>query len=251
MNKQWTVMILLGIILIGFIVSLGMVYVLNWESDAIIGNGNVVSQERSLEGFDTVVLDGVGEVNIHPGESFKVVVTTDSNLQDKITTKVEGKTLYIDEKGNFNGSEAFNMKNLTIDVYMPELKNVSLKGAGDIEISQGKGTDLEISNDGFGNINAEKYQVENVNVTLSGAGDITLWATKTFNGKLSGTGNINALKGSVQTANIVLSGAGDISVWVNDALKGELSGVGNILYKGNPSIKDVNVKGLGSITRTN
>ncbi|MCL2156978.1 MAG: DUF2807 domain-containing protein [Methanobrevibacter sp.] len=248
MNKQWTIMILLSIILVGLIVSLGMVYVLNDEKN-IVDNANVVSQERTLEGFDAIALDGIGDVKVHPGEEFKVVVTADSKIQEKIITKVEGNTLHINEDENFKTSDAAKLKNLTIDVYMPELKNVSLNGGGNIDILEGNGSELEISISGIGNVDAKKYKVVNANVKLSGTGDISVWATQTLNGEISGTGNIDALKGSVETANVILSGTGDISVWVSQTLKGELSGIGSILYKGNPYIKDIHVNGVGSVER--
>jgi hypothetical protein len=123
-----------------------------------------------------------------------------------VTTNVKGNILYIDEKTN-NG---FYPTQLYIDVYMPELKNLKLKGVGDIEISGGKSSDFEITLSGVGDIDAQKYEAENVTVTLSGTGDIKTWAAKSLTGKLSG--------------------------------------VGNIFYKGNPS-KNINKSGIGEVKK--
>jgi hypothetical protein len=255
MKKEWIFVIIFSVLFITFMIG-GVIfsYVVdqdNLNQNFLENNGNVVSQERSIEGFDSIVLDGVGDIKVHPGEDYKVVVTTDSNLHEKVITKVESNTLYIDQKGNFNIKESVNLKNLTIDVYIPELKKVSLNGAGNIEIYNGSASELEVSLSGIGNIDAKNYQVENANVILSGTGDMTIWATQTLKGELSGTGNIDALKNSVKTANVILSGTGDISIWVSQTLKGELTGIGNILYKGTPTIKDVNVDGIGSVNRCN
>jgi hypothetical protein len=172
-----------------------------------IGNGNVVSQERQASDFSGVTIEGVGNVNIYYAENYKVVVTTDSNIQDIITTKVNGNNLYIDEKNKKN----FNPTKLIIDIYMPELRNINLNGVGDINIISGKAFDFRMNLSGVGNIDAQNYEAENVVVTLSGTGDIKTWVTKSLTGKISG--------------------------------------VGNVLYRGNPSINNVNRSGVGNVKR--
>ena len=169
-----------------------------------IGNGNVIIQERTVEGFNGITLDGAGNVNIHTGENYKVVVTTDSNLQDRVLTTVNGNILFITQR-----SGSFNAKELTIDVYLPELTSVSLNGAGNFTINSGNTLELTFSLSGAGNINAQNFQVHNVNITHSGVGNARIWATNSLNGTLSG--------------------------------------VGNIRYRGNPTI-NVNRTGIGSIT---
>jgi hypothetical protein len=134
-----------------------------------------------------------------------VVVTTDSNIQDIITTKVNGNNLYIDGKIKKN----FNPTKLIIDVYMPELRNINLNGVGDIKIISGKTFDFRMNLSGVGDIEAQNYEAENVVVTLSGVGDIKTWVTK--------------------------------------SLTGNISGVGNVLYRGNPSINNVNRSGVGNV----
>ena len=46
----------------------------------IKGDGNVVSQERAASGFYGLAINGAANVNVHHGEDYKVVVTTDNNL---------------------------------------------------------------------------------------------------------------------------------------------------------------------------
>jgi hypothetical protein len=152
----------------------------------VFGNRNVVSQERQVRDFFGVILEGVGDVNIYYAENYRLVVTTDSNLQAIITTKVNGNYLYIDEKNNRN----FNATELIIDVYMPELKYIKLDGVGDIKIVNGKTSDFEIKLSGVGDIDAQNYEAENVVVSLSGVGDIKTWATQSLTGNISGVGDI-------------------------------------------------------------
>jgi len=173
------------------------------SNGCVIGNGNVISLERTVEGFNGIKLDGVGNINIHPGENYKVVVTTDSNLQSRVLITVNGNTLSVTQS-----SGSFNARELTIDVYLPELTSISLNGAGDFTVNSGNASKMTFS--------------------------------------LSGVGNINAQNFSVQTVNITHSGVGDARVWAADSLNGTLSGVGDIRYKGNPTI-NINRTGVGNI----
>jgi len=175
------------------------------------GNGKVVSEERKTVEFVSVVLNGTGDINIYPGkkyngESYAVVVTTDSNIQEEVQVKEKNKCLYIDNKDGYS----FNPTKLIIDVYLPDLDEVELVGAGDIYINSGSTDKLDIKLSGVGSINARQFQAKDVNVNLSGVGDIKTWATRKLTGKLSG--------------------------------------VGDVSYKGDPSV-DIKVSGVGSVDR--
>jgi len=152
----------------------------------IRGNGSIESQERSVSNFHSVVLDGVGDVNIHFAENYRVVVTTDSNIQDIVVVRANGNDLHIETRQH----TIFNTSKLVIDVYLPELRSIKLRGVGSITMYGGAASDLEMVLSGVGNIKAQNYNVENVNVTLSGVGDIKTWATKTLSGKISGVGDV-------------------------------------------------------------
>ena len=172
--------------------------------NSINGNGNITSTERTAAGFTGITLEGAGNINVHFSENFKVVVTTDSNIQDIVTLEAKNNILYVDEKRWYG----INPTKLIIDVYLPELENITLKGAGNIKIDAGNASTLSLILSGAGNIEAKNYEVKNVNAILSGTGDIERWVT----------GN----------------------------LSGNISGVGNIYYKGNPA-KKVKITGVGNI----
>jgi hypothetical protein len=183
------------VLIFGAIVTLGFFSGCDYDS--------VISQERAAEGFDGIALAGAGDVNVHFSENFNVIVTTDSDLQDKVVTAVEGNTLRITQR-----SRSFNARELTIDVYMPELKSISLTGAGDIKINGGNASRLDIALSGAGDIKAHNFQVQNVTVKHSGVGNVKIWATNTLTGNLSGVGDI-LYRGSPRI-NINRTGVGKI-----------------------------------------
>ena len=181
----------------------GAIMIVGFFTGCDMFNGSVTSQERPLEGFNGITLSGAGDVNVHPGNNFKVIVTTNDNIQDKVVTSVNDNTLRITERsGLFNASE------LTIDVYMPELKRISLSGAGNIKIHTGYTSDFEFSLSGAGNIDARNFRVQNATIRHSGVGNARIWATNALNGSHSGVGNI-LYKGS-PAINVKRSGVGNI-----------------------------------------
>ena len=168
-----------------------------------LGSGIVISQERTAEGFNGIRLDGVGNVNIHPNQNYRVIVTTDTNLQDRVVTSVNNNILRITQR-----SGSFSQTELTVDVYMPELKSITLNGAGNFKVNTGGGSELVFSLSGKGNIDAQDYQVQNASITHSGVGNARIWATNTLKGNLSGVGNI-LYKGSPKI-NVKRTGVGNI-----------------------------------------
>jgi len=196
-----------AIILISVVLTfLGSCYIAIYnEKD---GNGIVTSQVRSARNFNSVILDGVGDVNIHFAEHYKVIVITDSNIQDIVTVKVNGNNLHIGTRKNNN----FNPTTLSIDVYLPELNNVKLRGVGNIAINDEKASHFDIELSGVGNINALNYEVENVSVSLSGVGNIKTWVTKKLTGRISGVGDV-IYKGNPSTVDVDTNITGKVKKW--------------------------------------
>ncbi|MDR1230750.1 MAG: DUF2807 domain-containing protein [Spirochaetaceae bacterium] len=166
------------------------------------GNGNIGSQERTVGEFTAVTVNRGGEVNIHFAANHRVVVTTDSNMQDSVTTVTENNILKVEQRSNVN-----NVK-VIIDIYLPEIDTINLKTVGSIKIENGNGLDLEIRAESVGTIDLEKYCVENVTITGNGFGTIKIWATDSLNGNLSGVGSFH-YKGSPRI-NMDISGLGNI-----------------------------------------
>ena len=174
----------------------------NSGGNTIKGGGNVVSQERTASKFSGITVNGVANVNVHPGEDYKVVVTTDDNLQNYVSIEVKNNVLYIDTKENLKPTK------LTVEVYLPELQSINLAGVSNVTISDGKTSNLEITSSGVGNIYAQNFQVQNVAITQSGVGNASVWATDSLSGTLSGVGNIR-YKGNPATS-VKVSGVGSV-----------------------------------------
>ncbi len=173
-------------------------------TSCVVGNRDVIHQERHVGEFHSISIDDVADVNIRPGESHKVVVITDENLQHYVLTKTRNNVLYISIKTK----KGFVPTKLVVDVQLPELRSLDLNGVGEVKISDGSATDLSISLSGVGNIEARNYQIENVTIRHSGVGEATIWATNSLSGTLSGVGEIR-YKGNPEVS-VKVSGVGKV-----------------------------------------
>ena len=171
----------------------------------IKGDGNVVSQERTASGFYGITINGAANVNVQPGEDYKVVVNTDSNLQEYIIVEVKNDVLHVNTKSNTN----LRPTKLIVEVHLPELQSINLSGVGNVRLPSGNASNLKISLSGVGNIDAQNYEVENIVITQSGVGNAKIWATNSLSGTLSGVGSIS-YKGN-PTVSVSVSGIGKLS----------------------------------------
>ena len=193
MRKNLFLITFLTILLLGFM-----------SSCYDMSDRQVISEERAIAGlFNGISSDGVGNVNVHFGGNFRVIVTTDSILQYRILVTVNDNILRITQS-----SGAFNATKLIIDVHLPELKNIYLHGAGNFTINNGSASEFNMTLTGTGNIYAQSFQVQDLTITHSGVGTARVWATNSLNGNHSGAGNI--LYRGNPTKNIISTGIGNI-----------------------------------------
>src|SRR5690606_35563648 len=73
----------------------------------IDGNGNVVNDERVIDqSFNSIEVSRGIDVELSMDQNPKVLVISDENLIDIITTEVKNNTLYIIAKQNIGNSES-------------------------------------------------------------------------------------------------------------------------------------------------
>lgn len=187
--------------------------------------GEIVTERRTVDSFDSVELRGVGDILVVDGEEFAVIVTTDSALLAKVTTEVVDGTLIIDEEPGLRGGSY----DIDVLVKVPELTAVTLAGAGDISVEQVDAANLTISLSGVGDINAVGTATS-VSVTLEGVGDV------------------HALNLDAENVKATLGGVGSIAVAASQTLDAAIGGVGDVTYTGDPTVTS-SVSGIGSVGR--
>lgn len=220
--------------IIGLIIA-ALLYSCNFIT-GIQGNGNVITQEREVSASFNAIDAGYGlEVVIKYGDSDKIVVEADENLQEHIITRVNNNTLYIETDTNIgratskqvfvtytslnalNVNSGANLSNVgTINADMLEVKSTS-GGTAKLDIAsarlEAKATSggvlrMKGSTDRFegnastgGNLMADELIAQNVEAKATTGGNLKIHAAKTFKGDTSTGGNIN-YSGNPETINI-------------------------------------------------
>jgi len=216
-RKNIVKLVLINILVGVFIISIASCSLLYRE---LAGSGNVISEDRDVEGFDKVELAGIGNLIIQQGNEEYLTIEAEDNLVSNITTKVSGNKLTI---GFERGIMLVPTKQLNYHLTVKDLNSISLSGAGVI--------------------NCPDFNTDSLKVSISGAGSTEIAGSV---GKqdivLSGAGSYIAKDFISKECIVNIRGAGSATVNVTDSLNATITGVGSINYIGDP---DVTFKRLG------
>lgn len=213
-------------------------------------NASKFADTRPLPSIRKIVLSaGSMEVNVTHGDpSLRLTSQLQSALAE-VTTEVRGDELIVSRKQSVNGNSLFQNRGGTIvingsvviggsisaseapiivDISLPNLRELDLRGAGTVNLLNINQKSLEVTLSGAGNIHAHG-SIDELKATISGAGKIRA--------KSLHTGR----------ASLAISGSGGIDLQVSKEIHARVSGVGNINIVGSPLVRDVRVSGIGKV----
>lgn len=190
------------------------------------GSGALRTETRSVSGFSTVELTGIGDVLIQQTGTESLSVQAEDNLLPDLTSEVSDGTLRLGTKSGVNLRPT---KPITYRLTVKDLTGLRVSGSG--------------------NQHATSIATPTLTVDISGSGDITAGGSADTQAvTISGSGNYNAAALASKNAAIRLLGSGDATLNVTATLHTELSGSGNITYSGTPEITTDNT-GSGELRR--
>lgn len=283
MKKLKFASIVLFILIIGNSCSIPHGVVINYSSNGLIGNGEVVKEDRKIAKFNGIEVSDAIDVIITQSENESIVTETYKNLQKNLMTEVKNGKLKI----YFNERVKLDSKT-KVYVYFRNLESIDLIGASSI-----KGTNkiisdkmnIELSGASDADLN---LQAVNTTVDLSGAADLDLNLltddlyieltgasdadinidTKKLRIQASGASDIdlaggcnylditassasdvNALNLKADFADIDCSSSADVYVSVDKELKINASSAASVRFSGNPKITDYDVTAGADVSR--
>lgn len=213
----------------------------------IRGNGNIKSENRSVNAFTSVDVGGNIDVYVKQDSVSSVKIESDENLLEYVQVTVDGSTLEIQEERGYNLRPS---KSIKVFVSGPSFKNFEASGACDIySENQINSTDpISINLSGACNVKME-LKTPRIGVDLSGAGTITLKGeTKDFNVDGSGSTDVNCFGLMTENTDIEMSGAGNAEVFASVKLNVHVSGAADVKYKGNATVSQ-EVSGAGTVKK--
>ena len=209
------------------------------------GSGTVVKEVRTVKSFNSIEAGSAFNITIIKGDVQELVIETDDNLMEKITSKVKDGELTLSTKGNIN-----NPTKMKVTITIPELKEIDLSGACDL-ISESRFENDKMEIELSGASEAElKVKCENLDIDVSGASKLKVTGfAETQKIEASGASKVNAFELESNVAIVNCSGASSVRVYAKETLNGDASGASNIYYKGNPKKVIVDTSGAASISR--
>ena len=196
--------------------------------DPFVGSDTIITEERTLDSFNAIDIDGIFETKIIRGDESKIVIKANENLLDKITSIVSSEVLQLKL-----ADENYSDIEIEVTIFTPTIEDIDLDGIGGLDIF------------GFADLDF-------LNIEHKGLGEIKLseGSAKIFTIEMDNIGSLEAFEFEAEEVVFEINGLGAARVRCTSKLTGELSGVGNLYYKGNPTIS-VDANGVGDVIDAN
>lgn len=218
------------------------------ETTSLRGSGDLVTREENISGFDQVEAGWSFDLDIRQGESYRVVIRVDDNVEKYLHVRKEGKTLQLGLDPNYS----FNLQHVTLEaeITMPALAGLELSGASQATISgfaSSKAFAGELS--GASALRGD-LEAGDVRLNLSGASRVTLEGSgEDLRLEVSGVSEVDLADFPVDDADVCLSGASRATVNLDGRLDAEASGASHLYYLGEPSLGGIDTSGGSSVER--
>lgn len=186
--------------------------------------GPTRTETRDVGDFHSVRIGGAASATIRVGPAVSVAVTADGGTLNALTTEVRNGTLVIEQKSRWFWSG----DDMDVQITMPVLREVTVSGAGSLQLHEARGEALQLSLQGAGNLVA-RGEIGALDVRIHGAG----------HAELSG---LRARK-----VKAVVNGAGSMTVHAVEELDAVVNGVGKLRYVGSPPKLETQINGVGDV----
>ncbi|WP_394779427.1 head GIN domain-containing protein [Undibacterium sp.] len=224
-----------------------------------------IQENRSIQaGVVNIVMNGPIDLSLRQAATPDIQVHGEAAMAARVTTRVEGNTLYIGTKGVV----MMLRQPLRVDLALPGFEKLQMLGSGDGTVSGFRGNRAELAMRGSGNLNFDgDYQ--QVQVNMSGSGDLKMGLASSDSVEVSIMGSGQALlKGQAKSLTVKLTGSGDLDasglkaaqavvqsmgsadakVYASQEARVSTFGSGDIRVYGNPGKRSAEHRGSGDVS---
>ncbi|MDQ3077470.1 MAG: DUF2807 domain-containing protein [Pseudomonadota bacterium] len=189
----------------------------------VVGNGQVVTQQRPVGAFRDISLNGSGDLIVRIGPERSLSVTADSNVLPLLGQRIKDGKLILEPRHSYR-----TRTRPRYVVTVPALDSVGIGGSGHAEVDGVVSDRFALAIGGSGSIVA-KGRARQLSLAIGGSGDI----------------DARALRAS--SVAVTIGGSGSARVATNGPLSGTIAGSGSIRYLGRPSAIAVTRVGAGTV----
>jgi len=225
-----------------------VMFLASCSSKCIEDSGNHIIKDLTLTPFDEIEISGPVKLILKQDSSFKLTVSADSNILEKIKTTASGETLKI----NLDPMDYCGSDSIIVHAGIGALTKIKAEGAsrvfsesalhvGDVELNLSGATELNL------NLYAGKLTTKSDGATrlhLSGQAGIHKLNSK-------GMLELNAFDFVVGQYDLNIEGTGKSNINVLNDLNVKTSGASSIYYKGSPKNVSEKKSGTSKLERVN
>jgi hypothetical protein len=208
------------------------------------GSGKIIDSNLKVEGFSSLNIKGPFMVEVTQAENFKVILSTDENLLNRVKVSMERKTLNL----SISAPATFFPTVLKLKVYMPELANINLSSSANALVNGFNNTKtLTVFVSGKSLINC-MAEADTLELIVSGASEVTIKGkAKITNVNARGASKINLAEFTSTSAQVKMTEASEATMnlvgWVDITLES----ASIFHYLGNPIFRDTAISGGSSM----
>lgn len=218
------------------------------EIECLRVSGEIETQKRTLDDFNKVFFNDVGNLHISQGNEVEVLFKGQKNVLDNLVVGVNNEELII------NLAQCFNGDDYQFDVFItiPEWKQIKMAGVGNVKTTHTiNAEDITVILSGISDKFKLDIHADSISTIMSGKGTIEFSGSANKHRMLlSGVGSIKAFDLPVKFADVSNTGNGDVFVFATESLKATLSSSGNVFYRGG-AVVTKNENGAGKVINDN
>ena len=206
-----------------------------------------MTKKYSVTPFNKIENKAPANIVFTQGNVTKVEADGPDNYIPQLIVMVKDSTLSISmDKDKFKN---FKSSKINISITSPVLCNIKQRGVGSIYLKDSvKVTDLSISAEGVGSIEANALMARCIKVSQEGVGSINLKGQAghaTY--YLEGVGSLKAKDMIVSDVVVEQNGVGSVSCYASGTINISAQGVGSVNYYGDPRVTGLKKSGIGSV----
>jgi hypothetical protein len=204
------------------------------------GSGKIIDQPLDIKNFTSINAKGAYTLIVSQADNFKVTLSTDDNLSNRLRISLERSTLML----NIEAPATFFPTQLKITVTMPKLLGLNLSGGAKATVAGFN------SQDDFSLFIADKGTLDgklaasNFNLNLSGGSKVVLSGSAVSLDLIANNSSILDLHDIVFTqAQIRLDNASEATLMVTGQFDVGLKNKSKLVFSGNPVFINTSVTG--------
>lgn len=211
------------------------------------GTGSLTTETREVGGFDSIQLDGVGNLVITQGDSVALQIEAEDNILPYLESDVVGNTLRLGFHDNFWQRTLLPTEPITYSLVVTDLNALTFNGAGNLDMNELATDELSITVNGASQVKINDLQADSLSIQINGTGNVSVAGEVTIQKiSIDGAGTVSNSDLKSSQANITANGLGIATVWATDQLDVTINGGGTLNYYGEPAISQ-NINGAADI----